>query len=505
MKWMKNAKTYTPPDFAVIRDDERCIRCKACVEQCSFDATFYDEDLDKVWNWEAKCVGCDRCAAICPVEAITIKKRETPYRYNYSWYGHIDGLKKRAAFGGTPVVSMGNDKPYPVYWDHMLLNASQVTNPSIDPLREPMELKTFLGRKPDFVEFKKDGSLKTKLTPQIELNIPIMFSAMSYGALSYNVIESLGKAAQEVGTFYNSGEGGLNKDHYKFKGNVIVQVASGRFGVHKPYLDVGSAIEIKIGQGAKPGIGGHLPGEKVSQTISETRMMPEGSDAISPAPHHDVYSIEDLRQLIYALKEATEYTKPIIVKIAAVHNVAAIASGVVRAGADIISIDGFKGGTGASPQIVRDNIGIPIELALAVVDERLRQEGIRQQVSIIAGGGIRCSTDVVKAIALGADAVYIGTAALLAIGCTMCQQCHTGKCAWGISTQDPHLSKRVNPDIASEKLINLLNVWALEIKEVMGAMGINSIESLKGNRLNLRAVGLSEKDMEILGILPAGE
>ncbi len=501
---MKNLKTYIPPAFKVIRDDSRCIRCKACVEQCSFDATFYDEEEDKIWNWDANCVSCNRCAAICPTEAITIETRGHSYRYNYSWGSHIDGLKKRAIFGGTPVVSMGNDKPYKIYWDHLLLNASQVTNPSIDPLREPMELKTFLGRKPHSLDIE-NGSLKTETFPQLELNIPIMFAAMSYGALSYNVVEALGRAAKYVGTFYNSGEGGLNKDHYKFQGNIIVQVASGRFGVHKPYLDVGSAIEIKIGQGAKPGIGGHLPGEKVTETISETRMMPEGSDALSPAPHHDVYSIEDLRQLIYALKEATEYKKPIIVKIAAVHNVAAIASGIARAGADIITIDGFKGGTGASPQVIRDNVGLPIELALAIVDERLRNEGIRQDVSIIASGGIRNSMDVVKAIALGADAVYIGTAALLAIGCTMCQQCHTGRCAWGITTQDPHLSKRVNPDIASQRLINLLEVWALEIKETMGAMGINSIESLKGNRLNLRGVDLSEKEMEILGVLPAGE
>jgi len=504
VKWMKNLKTYVPPSFVVERDDYRCIRCKACVEQCSFDATFYDEDEDRVWNWDANCVGCNRCAAICPTEAITVRRADPTYRYNHNWNGHIDSIKKRAIFGGTPVVSMGNDRPYPIYWDHMLLNASQVTNPSIDPLREPMELKTFLGRKPDSLDIS-DDALKTRLAPQLELEIPIMFAAMSYGALSYNVIEALGRAAKEMGTYYNSGEGGLNKDHYKFKGNIIVQVASGRFGVHKDYLDVGSAIEIKIGQGAKPGIGGHLPGEKVSETISETRMMPQGSDALSPAPHHDVYSIEDLRQLIYALKEATEYKKPVAVKIACVHNVAAISSGIARAGADIIVLDGFKGGTGASPQVIRDNIGLPLEVSLAVVDERLRQEGIRQYVSIVASGGIRNSMDVVKAIALGADAVYIGTAALIAIGCTMCQQCHTGKCAWGISTQDPHLSKRVNPDISSKRLINLLEVWALEIKETMGAMGINSIESLRGNRLNLRGVGLNEKELEILGILPAGE
>lgn len=147
-------------------------------------------------------------------------------------------------------------------------------------------------------------------------------------------------------------------------------------------------------------------------------MIPEGSDAISPAPHHDIYSIEDLRQLVFSLKEATEYKKPVIVKIAAVHNVAAIASGIARSGADIIAIDGFRGGTGAAPTRIRDNVGIPIELALASVDERLRQEGIRGNVSIVVGGSIRNSADIVKAIALGADAVYIGTAACIALAGT---------------------------------------------------------------------------------------
>ena len=158
------------------------------------------------------------------------------------------------------------------------------------------------------------------------------------------------------------------------------------------------------------------PGRRSSAMYPRTRMIPEGSDAISPAPHHDIYSIEDLRQLVYSLKEATEYKKPVIVKVAAVHNIAAIASGIARSGADIIAIDGFRGGTGAAPTRIRDNVGIPIELALAAVDQRLRDEGIRNNVSLVVGGSIRSAADVVKAVALGADACYIATAALLALG-----------------------------------------------------------------------------------------
>ena len=368
-----------------------------------------------------------------------------------------------------------------------------------------METKTFLGKKPNKIERDADGKIIDNLPPQLELSMPVMFSAMSYGSISYNAHESLARAAQELGIFYNSGEGGLHQDFYQYGANTIVQVASGRFGVYKDYLEAGAAVEIKMGQGAKPGIGGHLPGAKIVGDVSKARMIPEGSDAISPAPHHDIYSIEDLRQLVYSLKEATDYKKPVIVKIAAVHNVAAIASGVARSGADIIAIDGFRGGTGAAPTRIRDNVGIPIELALASVDQRLREEGIRNNVSIVVGGSIRNSADVVKAIALGADAVYIATAALLALGCHLCRSCHSGKCNWGIATQRPDLVKRLNPDVGSQRLVNLMQAWNHEIKEMMGGMGINSIESLRGNRLMLRGLGLNDKELSILGIKHAGE
>ena len=412
---------------------------------------------------------------------------------------------KQAATGGILLSSTGNPTPLPGYWDRLLINASQVTNPSIDPLREPMETRVFLGRKPERMQREADGRLNCDLPPQLSLSMPVLFSAMSYGSISYNAHACLARAAQELGICYNTGEGGLHEDFYAYGENTIVQVASGRFGVHKRYLNAGAAIEIKMGQGAKPGIGGHLPGAKIVGDVSKTRMIPEGSDAISPAPHHDIYSIEDLRQLVYSLKEATQYKKPVIVKVAAVHNIAAIASGIARSGADIIAIDGYRGGTGAAPTRIRDNVGIPIELALAAVDQRLRDEGIRSSVSLIAGGSIRSSADVVKAIALGADACYIGTAALLALGCHLCRSCHTGRCNWGIATQNPELVKRLDSDVGAERLVNLVTAWKREIKEMMGGMGINSIEALRGNRVMLRGIGLTEKELEILGVAHAGE
>lgn len=453
-----------------------------------------------------QCVDCQRCVCICPTGALKIVDNPNKFRNNSNWSQQImTEVYKQAETGGVLLSAMGNPKEYPVYWDKILLNASQVTNPPIDPLREPMETKVFLGKKPKNVSFNEDGSVKTETTPTLELSTPIMFSAMSYGSISRNAHESLARAATELGIFYNTGEGGLHKDFYQYGPNTIVQVASGRFGVFKDYLETGAAIEIKMGQGAKPGIGGHLPGAKILEDVSRTRMIPMGTDAISPAPHHDIYSIEDLRQLVLSLKEATEYKKPVIVKIAAVHNVAAIASGIARSGADIIAIDGYRGGTGAAPTRIRDNVGIPIELALASVDQRLRDEGIRNEVSVVVAGSILSSSDVVKAIALGADACYIGTAALLALGCHLCRSCQTGKCNWGIATQRPDLVKRLNPNIGYQRLVNLVHAWDHEIKEMMGGMGINSVEALKGNRLMLRGIGLNEKELEILGIQHAGQ
>ncbi len=530
------------PDFRVIVDADRCTLCRFCVLQCSWDALGFD---NRVVSFDENCVGCWRCVAVCPTYAIRIEPWPTMYRENHNWNRfYANNVRKQSLSGGKLLTGMGNDKPYPNIFDHLLIDACQVTNPSIDPLREPMELRTYIGVKPDRLDLEAvlalaregrpdaagadeaaaaglasnngkaeaardgrwNGDLRRRLGlgPQLKLETPIMIAAMSYGAVSLNVQKACARAVAEMGTYWCTGEGGMHPDHYPYAEHTIVQVASGRFAVDADYLNRAAAVEIKIGQGAKPGIGGHLPGEKVTAEIARTRMIPEGTDALSPAPHHDIYSIEDLRQLIFAIKEATRYEKPVFVKIAAVHNVAAIASGIVRAGADAVVIDGFRGSTGAAPTMIRDHVGIPIEVALAAVDDRLRKEGIRNRAAVIVSGSIRCSMDVVKAIALGADAVYIGTAALVALGCTLCQQCHRGRCAWGLTTQRPDLVRRVDPEEGARLIANLLKAWSGEIKEVLGLLGINSLDSLRGNRERLRAVGLDQVTMDILGVKPAG-
>jgi len=504
-------RTLIPPEFRVLIDENACLQCRRCVGQCGWGVYSWDTTRNRPSPDHSKCGACHRCVTFCPGQAITITRNKLAFKANDNWAEQVmKAIWKQAETGGVLLTGMGNDKPYLRIFDHLLLDACQVTNPSIDPLREPMELRTYLGRKPDSVEvvagsFESGGPfrLATELDTQLRLETPIMFAGMSYGSVSLNAHKALAMAAQELGTFMNTGEGGLHSDLEPYKDHIIVQCASGRFGVDASYLQSGAAVEIKIGQGAKPGIGGHLPGEKIDQQVSLTRMIPQGTDALSPAPHHDIYSIEDLRQLIYAIKEATGY-KPVSVKIACVHNVAAIASGVVRAGADIIYLDGFRGGTGASPVIIRDHVGIPIEIAVAVVDQRLRDEGIRNRVSLIAAGGIRSAADVIKAIALGADACAIGTAALVALGCHVCQRCHTGSCSWGICTQRPDLTRRLDPEWGASQLTNLVKAWTHEMAEVLGALGVNAIESLRGNRERLRGLDLDENLLGILGVKPAG-
>ncbi|MDE5964201.1 MAG: 4Fe-4S binding protein, partial [Eubacterium sp.] len=282
---------YIPRRFTIIRDRALCTNCGLCVSQCSNECHFFDEENKTVLSNSNDCVACHRCVDLCPTGALRIEKYVCDYRENINWTPQYQQEICRQAESGSVLLSaMGNPKPYPIYWDKILLNASQVTNPSIDPLREPMEIRTILGRKPEMIKVEKKGKSTVEMPPQVMLETPIIFSAMSFGSISMNAQKSLAMAAKELGTLFNTGEGGLHPELADYCDCAVVQVASGRFGVHKDYLNNSKFIEIKIGQGAKPGIGGHLPGEKVNVEVSNARMIPEGSDAISPAPHHDIYS-----------------------------------------------------------------------------------------------------------------------------------------------------------------------------------------------------------------------
>ena len=497
----------TPPRYRIQIDRDQCMLCERCIENCPYGG--FRREGDRILVQSRKCTACHRCIAMCPRDAIDLIEHPVDYRSHPVWTREVrEAIYNQARSGRIILSGMGNVEPYPVIFDRLVLDACQVTNPSIDPLREPMELRTYIGKRPSElkIRMKEHGEVEllTEIAPNLKIETPVMIAHMSYGAISLNAQLSLARAAVASGTYMGTGEGGLHKALYPYQEHVIVQVASGRFGVDINYLERGAAIEIKIGQGAKPGIGGHLPGEKVCEDVSCTRMIPLGSDQISPAPHHDIYSIEDLKQLVRSLKEATEWKKPVFVKIAAVHNTAAIAAGIARSSADAVVVDGFRGGTGAAPKVFRDHVGIPVEAAIASVDAKLRQQGIRNEVSLIASGGIRSSADVAKAIALGADAVYIGTATLVAMGCRVCGACYRGLCPWGIATQREDLAARLDPVEGARQVENLIHAWTLELAELMGAAGINSIESLRGNRDRLRGYMLDEGTLQVLDVKPVG-
>ena len=243
------------PEYEVIRNPQRCIACRVCERQCANDVHSYDAELNVMKSDESKCVNCHRCVSLCPTRALKIVKTDHTFKQNANWTNETIGeVYRQAGTGGMLLSSMGNPKPFPVYWDKILINASQVTNPSIDPLREPMETRVFLGKKSHGIEREADGSLSVRnQTPNLKLNVPILFSAMSYGSISYNAHESLARAARELGIFYNTGEGGLHEDFYKYGANTIVQVASGRFGVHKDYLEADVWLQLLV-----PSLQGHV-------------------------------------------------------------------------------------------------------------------------------------------------------------------------------------------------------------------------------------------------------
>lgn len=332
----------------------------------------------------------------------------------------------------------------------------------------------------------------------LELTHTLYLGDMSFGALSGIPNIAIARAADLTGTLAGIGEGGLHPEVGKCK-RIAIQWASARFGLDLEILNKGVAVVIKIGQGAKPGIGGHLPGAKVVEIISYTRRIPVGVDAISPAPHHDIYSIEDLEQRIWALKEATG--KPVIVKVAATNYIPYIASGVARMGADGIIIDGQGAGTGAAPSVVRDNVGIPVELAVASADAMLRREGLRKGFTVIAAGRVSSAEDAAKLIALGADVPSVGTAALIAMGCIMIHKCHLGFCPAVITNKIAENPKKVlSLDTATRWVANFIQGWSAELRLILEELGMKSVDELRGRRDLLTGIGLSETSLKILGI-----
>ncbi|MEM3709216.1 MAG: FMN-binding glutamate synthase family protein, partial [Nitrososphaerales archaeon] len=293
------------------------------------------------------------------------------------------------------------------------------------------------------------------------------------------------KAASNVGIAVNTGEGGMLPEERENASILISQYASGRFGVSARYLQVSDAVEIKIGQGAKPGQGGLLLGEKVSEEIASVRGIPIGTDAISPARHLDIVGPEDLKMKIEQLREVTDWKVPIMVKYSAgrVSDDVKIAA---KAGADIVVVDGKQAGTGAAPEIVLEQAGMPTLLALVEANKALKDLGLRDEVNLVISGGIKNGADIAKAIALGADAVAMSTSILISMGCTVCGLCNTGLCPRGIATQDPNLRKRLKVDVAAIRVENYLRATIEELRMLAQLAGKTDVRNFEPE--DLRAI-----------------
>jgi len=367
----------------------------------------------------------------------------------------------------VPISSGRSNKWGKISFDDLVFVPAQLAKKPVDYYFEKINTKTVLGK------FSKKP---------IEIETPVIIGAMSFGAISKEAKIALSKASTIAGTIENTGEGGILPEEREFSKRLIIQYSTGRFGITDEVLKKADVIEIKIGQGAKPSQGGLLPVAKVTAEIAKIRKVEMGKDIHSPAYHLDIKNIEDLKKKVEWLRELTGGV-PIIIKLAAgdIENDIKLA---VQADPDIIAIDGMEGGTGAAPEVMMGEVGIPTLVALVKAREVLDKIGARQELWI--GGGLNKGGDFAKALALGADAVFCATSLLVAMGCTYCRLCYLGKCSYGIATQDPGLRKKLNIETASQNVANFIKNCTEEIKMITGACGENDIHKL--NKGHLRAL-----------------
>lgn len=383
---------------------------------------------------------------------------------------------KQRSLTGRPVISGGRSvKLGRVSFDDLVFIAKQLKGRPIDYFREEIASETVIGKKSKH---------------PLKLKIPIMIGGMSFGSLSKEAKTALAKASAMIGTSEDTGEGGMLPEERQYSKILTVQYSTGRFGITDEVLKQADAIEIKIGQGAKPGQGGLLPADKVTEDISRLRGVPMGKDVHSPPAHPDIFSVGDLKSKVKWLRLISE-GKPIIIKLAAgdIENDVKLA---LRANPDAIAVDGLGGGTGAAPNIMLDDFGVPT--LSAVVRARKAMGNAKQE--LIISGGLSRGADVAKALALGADAVYMAESCLVAMGCIYCKQCFLGKCPVGITTQEPELRAKLNVDQASQSVANFLNACSEEVKMVAAACGKKNVHML--DRSDLRSISLLAR--EITGI-----
>jgi glutamate synthase domain-containing protein 2 len=402
----------------------------------------------------------------------------------------IEEIQAKAELGRYRIRGFGTlrERRWATFDDLTFIPCS-LTRIPLEGYREKCSTKTILGTR--------------YANHPIELDIPIMVTGMSWGALSTHAKVALAKGAAQVGSSNTTGDGGMLPAEREHSRTLIYEVLPSRYGINIHDLRQADGIELTIGQGAKPGTGGLLLESKVSETIARQRDLPAGVDQRSPARHPDFLGPDDMILKIEELREATDWQVPIFVKLGAsrVFDDVKLAA---KAGADVVVVDGMEGGTGASPEICQEHTGIPTLAAVCEARAALEDMGLYGEVQLIIAGGIRHGVDAAKAIALGADAVYVGTAALIALNCNRplyvedyeklgtapyhCHHCHTGRCPVGITTQDPELMKRLDIEEGASRLANLFHAMTSEIQILARACGKSDIHHLEPE--DLRALSL---------------
>jgi glutamate synthase domain-containing protein 2 len=393
----------------------------------------------------------------------------------------IEEIQAKAASGLYSMRGFGTlrERRWATFDDLTFLPCS-LTRIPLEGYREKCSTKTVLGTR-----FAKKP---------IELDIPVMITGMSWGALSYNAKVALAQGAAAAGSSNTTGDGGMLMAERENSKILIYEVLPSRYGINIHHMRMADAIELTVGQGAKPGTGGLLLGSKVSEKIAEQRDLPVGVDQRSPARHPDFLGPDDMIIKVEELREATDWRVPIFIKMGAsrVYDDVKLAA---KAGADVIVVDGMEGGTGASPSIFQEHTGIPTLAAVCEARAALEDIGLYGEVQLIIAGGLRDGADAAKAMSLGADAVYIGTAALIGLNCNKavheadyaalgaapgaCHHCHTGRCPVGITTQDPELMNRLDIGEGAARVRNLLHAMTLEIQMIARSCGKSDVHHLE--------------------------
>jgi glutamate synthase domain-containing protein 2 len=408
---------------------------------------------------------------------------------SFSFNRHVLEYIHRASETGLyDIRGLGAKRSIPTFDDLVFLTASASRYP-LEGYREKCVTKTVLGTR--------------HAKRPIELDIPITIAGMSFGALSANVKEALGTAATAVGTSTTTGDGGMTHEERQSSKTLVYQCLPSRYGFNPDDLRKADAIELVIGQGAKPGGGGMLLGQKVNARVASMRTLPQGIDQRSACRHPDWVGPDDLTIKLEELREITDWQVPIYIKMGATR-VREDVKLAVKAGADVVVIDGMQGGTAATQQVFIEHAGIPTLAAIPLAVEALDEMDVLGQVQLIVSGGIRSGADVAKALALGADAVAIGQGVLMALGCNRetyhtpegakdarpdyarlgtaagyCHHCHTGQCPVGVTTQDPVLEQRLQPEEGARRLKNYLNVLTMELTTLARACGKSNVHHLE--------------------------